>query len=65
VNKITLHRPSGDEIQFLPRAIDVMEARQNGTFVVTKGGFKATVRESIKEIEELVKQSDKGAKNAS
>jgi uncharacterized protein YlzI (FlbEa/FlbD family) len=60
MNKITLHRPSGDEIQFLPRAIDVMEARQNGTFVVTKGGFKATVKESIDEINALIEQADKG-----
>lgn len=60
MNKITLHRPSGDEIQFLPRSIDVMEARQNGTFVVTKGGFKATVKETITEIEALIEQADKG-----
>ncbi len=61
MNKITLHRyPSGDEIQFLPRSIDVKAKTEGGTLVVTKSGFKATVRESIDEINALIEQADKG-----
>jgi len=61
MNKITLHRyPSGDPIQFTPRAIDVLATTHGGTTVVTKGKFKATVSESIDEINALIEQADKG-----
>lgn len=63
MNKITLHRtPSGDPIQFLPRSIDVMSKNDAGTLVMTKSGFRATVRESIEEINALIEQPDKAEK---